>query len=181
MQEGHLIEPDSQLNLDEYILGASTGTLGFSSSPENLALARALSRQAQRSIAIYTRELEQRIYDDGELLKALRNTAVAHPQSRVRVLIRDSERAVKYGHRLIELARHLSTHIEVRRPHADCPTENEAFLIADDTGFFHRPLADRYEGEASFHDPKRARELLDAFEAMWARSAPDLEFRRLYI
>lgn len=163
------------------MLGESTEPLTFDSSAENLAIARALSEQAHRNVCIYTRELEHRVYDDAELLDALRAAALAHPPSQVRVLVKDSERAVKYGHRLIELSRHLSTHLEVRKPHSDYRTYNESFLVADGVGFFHRPLADRYEGSACFHDPKRAQELVNLFETVWARSEPEGEFRRLHI
>lgn len=140
-----------------------------------------MARQARHGIAIYTRELEPRVYDDAGFLAAVRDTAVNHPQFRLRVLVQDSERAVRYGHRLIELSRQFTTCIEVRRPHSDYRGHNEAFLVADGTGFIHRPLADRHEGTAGFHGPKRARELLDFFETVWERSEPDAEFRRLHL
>ena len=66
----------------------------------------------------------------------------------------------------------------------DCSTQrnlDEAFLLADDTGYLHRPLYSRYEGTAGFNNPAMNLRLKRYFTEVWERSIPDVEMRRLYL
>ena len=44
-----------------------------------------------------------------------------------------------------------------------------------------RPIAARFEGTANFHDPGKVADWEKYFMAVWERSQPDEEFRRLYL
>ena len=111
----------------------------------------------------------------------MRQLALRSRHSRIRVLVKDSHRAVKDGHRLVELARHLSSFIEIRKAHEDARDAAEAFLIADGIGTLHRTLASRFEGTVNFRAPLHARRLAQWFTEVWERSAPDPELRRLHL
>lgn len=163
------------------VLGETTGTVGFDGAAENRRLARALCAQARHSVLVQTPDLEPRVYDDGELLDALRRLALAHPHTRIRVLIGDPERAVRHAPRLFELARRLTSSIELRRPNPEAAGLEQAFLVVDGKGLIHRPNAERHAGVASFHDPLQARALTRQFDAAWALGTPDAEFRRLHL
>ena len=95
--------------------------------------------------------------------------------------MKDSGNAVKYGHRLIPLSQRLTSFIEVRKVADDFKDYNEAFLIADETGYVHRKHADRFEGVAQFNAVKEAVNLLIFFNEVWRNSAPDPDLRRIYL
>ena len=168
-------------NPDDFILGVTAAPVALETREENRIAACALARQARSHLCIFTRDLDPPLYDDLCFLDAVTALATRSRFARVRVLVQNSEKAVKYGHRLIELSRRLSSFIQLRRPHADYQDYNEAFLVADGVGLLHRALAHRYEAEVDFKAPLRARLLLKFFDEAWDKSEPDLELRRLHI
>lgn len=136
---------------------------------------------ARREVHLYSPDLEPRLYDQPPFLHALRAFAIAGPRGRVSILTRDSGPAISRGHRLIELARRLTTCIEIRRTPDDMPERPDAFLVVDRRAVLHRPFWTRYEGTASADDPLQARLLVKEFEALWATATPDPDLRRLYL
>lgn len=142
---------------------------------------RSMVEQARRSVDIVSRDLDPRVYDDSELLEALRQLAISGRYARIRVLVRDVDAPVKVDHRLIPLARRLSSYISIRRLHPQDADHNEAFLLVDQAGYLLRRAADRYEAEVCFNDPLRARELAKQFEELWERSIDDPNLRRLHL
>jgi hypothetical protein len=99
----------------------------------------------------------------------------------VRILVQDSGRAVREGHRLIELSRRLPTFIEIRNPHPDHRNVIATFLVAEDRAVLYRKQADRYDGWTDLDAPLDARQLLKTFDEIWNRATPDPEMRRLGI
>lgn len=160
-------------------LGEAGEPLAFDDSATQRALTAAMAEQARRSVLIYTPDLERLVYDDEGVLAALRRLAREAPAPAVRILVQSSDTAVKSGHRLVETARRAISGIQVRRPPADLADDPQGFFVADARGVIHRPVAERHQGSASFNDPRRARELCQHFETVWARSEPDPEFRVL--
>lgn len=166
-------------DLESFRLGQSAEDLALSDSEECRAVALSLANQAQHSLDIFTHDLDASLYDNDPFLTAVKHLATATRQSRVRVLTRDTEKPVKYGHRLIELSRRLTSAIEIRKCHSDYQNTTEAFLIADVDGILHRKYATRYEAMANFHAPNQARMLLQLFDEIWEKSIVPTELRRL--
>jgi hypothetical protein len=102
-------------------------------------------------------------------------------RSHVHIIVQDSARAVKEGHRLITLAQRLSSYVQIRNPGRDHMDYAGAFLVADGTGLLRRNLADRYEGVVDFNDRLAARELERYFLEVWEHGHPDPQLRRLLI
>ncbi|MGA7802386.1 MAG: acyltransferase [Gammaproteobacteria bacterium] len=174
-------DPVSGNGFSHCVLGESSQTLPLESWADNRAAALSLVGQARRTLDIFTFDLEPSVYDHPPLLDAIRALALRSRHSRVRVLVKDSRRAVKDGHRLVDLARNLSTFIQIRKAHDDVRDFAEAFLIADAVGTLHRTLATRYEGSARFRAGLHARQLTQWFNEVWERSVPDPELRRLHL
>jgi len=144
-------------------------------------LSERLARQARRSIDLVSRDLEPRIYDQNGFIDAVRALATRGRGVRIRLLVHSVEAVVAADHRLLELSRRLSSFIEIRKLGEEDGNFNEAFLIADGSGYIHRPQSDRVEGEACLYDRLRARELVRIFTELWDRSASDPNVRRLHI
>jgi hypothetical protein len=162
-------------------LGAGSQELVFDSRREVRDLAVALASQAQRSLLLHTHDLEPVIFDQLPFLDAAQDMVRRHRDSCFHILLQDGRGAVHNGNRLIEMARRLSTRIEIRRPQAEYLDFPATFLLADDSGYLHRPLYSRYEGTAGFNNPGTTLRLKRYFMEAWEHSAPDVEMRRLHL
>jgi hypothetical protein len=141
----------------------------------------ALARQACRTIDLVSHDLEPRLYDNAEFLTAVRELATGRRGAQIRILARELDTATKIDHRLFELARRLTSFIEIRCLGREDQEFNQAFMIVDRMGMILRTTADRFEAEASFRDPRRAGEQTQSFDALWTRSVSDPSARRLYL
>ena len=115
-------------DFSKLILGESQESVQLDDSESQRRAAVALTRQALRSVDIFTRDLDKKIYDYRDFLDALQDLAVNH-HGLIRILVKDSSRAVKYGHRLIALSQRLTSFIEIRRVAEDYKEYNEPHLI----------------------------------------------------
>jgi formate-dependent nitrite reductase cytochrome c552 subunit len=140
-----------------------------------------MSSQAKFRLDIVSRDLEPAIFDNADYYNAVKQLAMHNPRSRIRILIQNSEHIVKYGHRLIELSRRLSSYIDIRLQGKDFREFNEAWLIIDDCGWIRRPLADRFKGECYFNSPREVQERTKQFNEMWDASVEDPNLRRLHL
>lgn len=169
----------------EYIenleLGTTARQIPIESGENNRIAALALAQQAQRSLRIFTRDLEAAVYNTQDFVEAVTKLATSSQYSIIHILIQDSGNVVKNGHRLVELSYRLSSKIKLRKPCHEYRNYNEAFLVADESGLIHKRLADRYEGVINFNDPPAARSLAKFFDEVWEKSEPDPELRRLHI
>ncbi|MCO6441215.1 MAG: hypothetical protein J5I81_09035 [Nitrococcus mobilis] len=141
-----------------------------------------LTMSARRELHLYSPDLEPRLYDYPPFLSALRALAVSGGRAaRIHILVRDSAPAVSRGHRLIELARQLTSFIEIRRLAEDSRERLDAFLVVDRRAVVHRLHWTSYQGTASPDDPVLARALVKEFDALWETASSDPELRRLHL
>ncbi|MFP5504564.1 MAG: hypothetical protein ACLGH6_00040 [Gammaproteobacteria bacterium] len=162
-------------------LGETAGDYALESRDDNRQAAALLAAQARRQIELFSPDLEPVLYDQTPFLDALTQLCLSGPRARVRVLAKDFERTVKDGHRLVELARRLSSYVELRRVHPDYQDNNETFLLVDDYGLLHRRHAPRFEGTFSCKAPLEVRRLRAFFDEVWDRSEPVADLRRLHL
>lgn len=168
-------------DIQDFRLGETNQLLELAVPDEHREVALAMTQQARRSIVILTRDLDHPLYDTPEFEQAAFELARGSQYARIRVLVQDSSRAVKNGHRLVGLAQRLSSRIEIRNPTEEYADVNHAFFVSDQTGYISRKLADRYEGTANFNDRLAARNLVNFFDEIWERSQQDPQLRRLHL
>ena len=173
--------PFSELPDAGCILGESVGDYALASRDDSRRAAAILAAQARRQLELFSPDMEPAIYDQAPFIDALSQLAVSSPRARIRILAKDFERTVKEGHRLVELARRLSSHIEIRHVHEDYRDNNETFLLVDDYGLLHRRHAPRFEGNFSCKAPLEVRRLRAFFDEVWERSEPAADLRRLHL
>jgi hypothetical protein len=171
----------AQLGIDDLRLGETSLEFELERQAEMCAVAHALAAQAQRSLLLHSEDLEPAIYDETAFLDAVSRLARSRSKSRIWILLQDTRKVVQHGHRLIEIARRLSSAIQIRRPAMQYRNYHESFLLADGSGYLHRPIAARFEGTANFHDPGKAADFEKYFMEVWERSEQDEEIRRLYL
>lgn len=166
-------------HIDDLVLGKSPEAVPLENCDSHRLAALSLAQQARRALSIHTPDLDRDVYDQQPFLDAVIKLATHGRQALIRILLRDPMRALTEGHRLIELSQRLPTFVQIRIPSEAYRDYNQAFLVADEMGLLHRPVADRYEGKACFYAPLEASNLLRYFDQAWEHATPDPRLRRL--
>jgi len=168
-------------DIDHLTLGQDEQRVRLDSSQDNRAASLALAGQARNTIEIFSWDLDAGIYGDPAFIEIVKQLAIRHRHAQIRILVQDSRKAAKLGHRLPYLAHRLPSRVQIRRPAAEYREYRQAFLIADGIGMIKRVVADRYEGELNFKSPVDAKERLNFFDRVWAGAEVDPYLRRLDI
>ena len=168
-------------DFEHFVLKEDSQAVAIDTSEACRLAALSMVRQAARSIDIVSRQLEPRMYDNRDFCEAVSQLVVGSRRARVRALVRDSDPAVKRGHRLVALSQRLSSFIEIRVPAREFDDYNAAFLIVDGAGVVYRTLSDGFEGSVNFNSPRMAQELSRQFEAMWQTALSDVNLRRSHL
>ena len=168
-------------SLEDYILGETGSDLAFTNAEDGAAIALAMVSQARKDLAILSRDLDPQRYDTQAFVGAVSTLARRSRYSRVQILIQEPAAVTKTGHRLLWLAQRLTSSIEMRKVAEDYQGIEEAYLVADKTGFIYRPQSVLSRGTANFNDRARARALAARFQEIWDKSVPDRELQRLYL
>jgi len=140
-----------------------------------------MAQQASRSIDILSFDLDPPLFDQQAFVDAVKRLATGSHQSRICILLQDNDRVQKQGHRLLELARRLPSHIAIHRPAAEDQGHPENLMIVDDSSYLLRRVHTRYQGIVGYLDRREARPLSSLFDEMWGRSGPDSDLRHLHI
>lgn len=171
----------TQTIIEALVLGESRERIPLRGRELFRQASQCMTRQAKHYLDIFTYDLDKPVYDQLEFLDAVKRLALECRGIGIRILLQDSERARREGHRLIDLSRRLTSKMEIRRPHADYIDHPENFIIADRIGYIRRRGIGRHEGEANFYHPIEARLLTDFFSEVWERSEQESSLRRLYL
>ncbi len=162
-------------------LGLSDLEIELATRAETAHATNLMTEQTRDTLEIFSRDLDPLLYEQTDFIAVLSGLCLRNRKAHIRFLVQQPADAVKRCQRLIELARKLSSSIELRQPHVDYRHHNEAFLVADRCGLIFRKFSDRYEGIANCHAPIEAQRRSDFFTEVWERSEVNPEFRRLYL
>lgn len=157
------------------------GPLTLQGRAEIRAISQRLAEEARRELLIFSVDLDPDCYDQTPFIEALRRLCLGSPHLSVRILLADPKAVVLQGHRLIALARQLTSRIAIRRLADDFKDRQDAFLIADGRGYCLRRLAQGPEAVVDLDGPREARLLRAEFDQMWERCEVDSELRRLFL
>jgi hypothetical protein len=173
--------PADELDISSMQLGIDGLEFSLQTREQVRTLAHRLAAQAQRELLLHTEDIEAEIFDRQPFLDAVSRLVRQHQDAHVWVLVENSRKTLQQGHRLIELSRRLSSHIQFRTPAPQYRNYGKTFLLCDDSGYFYRPHASRFEGSANFNNPGRTAVLKRYFMEVWEHSEPDQEIRRLHL
>ena len=136
-----------------------------------------LVTRAKRSMSIYTPNLEPVLYDQDIFLEPVKRLVLARGHVRLRVLISDPARAQREGNRFMQMARRLTSFIELRNVPPEYRNNPASFIVADDRAIAYRQQATKWEGIAEFNDQNVVRRHLAYFDEVWAVSLIQPEMR----
>ena len=139
----------------------------------------------RRALYLYTPLVRAELYNDPEVLAAIRNRVVSQPKVRFHLLLPPAREWRSGCPGLVRLSERLTTALILRTPNwaetPDSPELGQAFAIADERALLRfsdpRRLLGGYEPEPS----ERMKELLELFRRVWDRAQPDPDLSRLGI
>lgn len=170
------------IDFSEQVLGkSSTGQIAITTREENATAALEMMRQASQKIAIISHDLDPFVYDQLEFRNAMKDLVLNNRFAQIRIIVFEPETIVRRGHKLLDLATHLSSFIHFKKVAREYKSFNEAVLIADDVGFVFRENIERYRGKVNFNSRSESKSLLDVFDNMWEAAKPDANLRRVMI
>lgn len=166
-----------------YKLGETAEEIHIDTVEENKNAAISLVKQARHSIDIFTQDMDAEIYNNNAFEQSIFDLAKRHPNTKIRILTKDSGIAVRNGHRLIKLAQSITSSVFINNPSAEFKDEQCAFLVVDKLGMLYRVTANNrnYKASINFMSPQRAGKLTDFFNEVWQHSSPDIQTRRIYM
>lgn len=160
-----------------FLLGSHADLERFSRPEQAQAHVLALLQQARASLSLYSPDLEAWLYSHSRVQEACTRFLLASPKNRLRILVRDVGKPVKQGHRLLNLAQRITSNLHIRRINPDHPSDESAYLLADDRGLLLRELPEQYAGYALYNDPGRVRQRQAQFDQAWDISLSDPDLR----
>lgn len=179
-----LTTPDAlrEADLRSRQLGTTGGRL-FLPQHEHLALAACqLAAQSRRRIELLSVDLQPEIYDRQSFAEALRYLALElRGRLPVRILVIDPEPSLRRGHRVIELARKLTSDIQIRLVPKDWAEHSDQFLLCDQAGLLLIRHQDPNRTLVDFNSPAETRRLRGLFDQIWDQGETHPGLRRLYL
>ena len=136
-----------------------------------------IAKRANRSMSIYTPNLEPLIYDQDMFLDPLKRLVLARSHARLRVLISDPARASREGNRFMQMARRLTSYIDLRNVAPEYRSNPCSFIVADDKAIAYRQQCAKWEGIVELNDQQIVKRYLAYFDEVWAVSLIQPELR----
>jgi len=139
----------------------------------------------RRTLYWYTPLVRPELYDDAEVMDAIRDRIVSQPKVRLQLLLPPAREWRSACPRLIRLSERLTTALTLRTPNReetqDRPELGQAFLVADERVLllFNDPR--RLRGLYAPKPIDRTKEALELFREVWNKAQTDPKLRRLGI
>ena len=140
----------------------------------------------RRTLYLYAPVVRAELYNDGEVLAAIRNRVVGQPKLRLHLLLPPARDWRNACPGLVRLGERLTTALILRTPNRheqlpDRPELGQAFAIADERALLHFGDPLRLLGVYEPTPTPRMKELLGLFHELWNRSQADPDLRWLGI
>ncbi|MCW8931529.1 MAG: hypothetical protein OQL19_14980 [Gammaproteobacteria bacterium] len=167
------------IDLTSHILGKTDEHIEVDLRDDLKQLILSMTQQAKHRILIFTHDLDHNLFDTDELYDAIKTLAIENQRTHVHILVQDAKPMTKKGHRLLNLARRITSHMQIKitaREHKDII---ETFIVFDDRAYIIQNHPERYEAEGNFYAPLKTRQLSEQFEELWNRGVIDSSLRRL--
>jgi hypothetical protein len=158
-----------------------TGNIKLETRQDNYDTLMQLVQQAKYSVDIFCHDFDGNLYNTSEMTALLKNFVISNRQATLRILLKEPQVLIKYGHHIIELRRRLTSRIHIHQISSDYDEYHQTLVLVDNSGFIYRPYSDRYEGIASLNDPIKVKSERVFFNKAWETSIPSLEMQRLHI
>jgi predicted GNAT family N-acyltransferase len=140
-----------------------------------------LAFRANRTIRIFSDNLDHLLFDNKDLAERLSDLARSTRDSQVQILITNSQLIQQKGHRLLELSRRLPSSVHLHLTKVPEALAGKMMVLADHDGVLYMPNIN--DGRVRFEPSDRplCMRLIEAFDRVWQRSEADPNLRELGI
>jgi len=114
-----------------------------------------------------THSLDTALYQHPEVVNAVKRFVLRPRYTRVRVLLLTPERVAYHNHPFIDIARKLTSSIEIRNATAAFCEYPGSYLVADDHSSLALPLRERWSGLYEPKNPMISLTMLRHFDTGW--------------
>ncbi len=139
----------------------------------------------RRTVHWYTPLVRSELYNDPDVLAAIRDRVVSQPKVRLHLLLPPARDWRNACPGLVRLGERLTTALNLRTPDRqalpDRPELGQGFAIADERTLLHFSDPRRLLGIYEPRPTERMKELLELFRDVWNRSQADSDLRWLGI
>lgn len=134
---------------------------------------------ARRGLKALLPEFDIRLWEDTQVLAALRTYLTANSQSRIAMCLQDATNARNDAPRLMTLCERLPSRCEIRLAHDEHRTLHESFVLFDRHAYLRRatPLERIWSTQAK--PPNEADRLHKLFDSIWDEATVHPNLRRL--
>ena len=135
---------------------------------------------ARRTVEIFSPLLDHALFGDPRCIDLMSAFARRAPHAHARILIIDSKLVVARGHPLLELARRLSSKIQLLKVPDNWPMDaRRSFAVADGRAIWWLPDHIAPTGWADAHNSVQAQRVLLEFDKLFERAVQDPGLRLL--
>ena len=129
-----------------------------------------ITNEASWKLSIFTRDLEDGIYDHPAFLQAITQLVLSQTYVRIRVLFAEGPSPTKNDNAFLEIGRRLTGYIEFRHLPKNLRADSHTFCIADDIAVAYRLRHNTWDGIADTYEPPVAELYGNIFNNMWQES-----------
>jgi sugar-specific transcriptional regulator TrmB len=131
-----------------------------------------LVESATREIVIFTPQIDGSLFNTPRFARALASFAARHRNNLARIVVEDTDQALRDNDRLVGLCRRLSDFIHMHQVAEEHLGIREMFLVVDHRGYLHQQDIAKPDCVAEAHNVHDAVLLARRFNELWDRSEP---------
>ena len=129
-----------------------------------------LAESATREIMIFAPQLDGDLFNSARFARALASFAARHRHNHARIVVEDTEQALRDNDRMVELCRRLSDFIHLHQVSEEHLGIREMFMVIDHRGYLRQQDLAKPDIVAHPHDTREAILLVRRFNELWDRS-----------
>lgn len=129
-----------------------------------------LAESAMHEIVIFAPRLDADLFNSARFARALASFAARHRHNLARIVVEDTEQALRDNDRLVELCRRLSDFIHLQQVGEEHLGRREMFVVVDHQGYLRQQDLAKPDCIAHPRDTREAVVLVRRFNELWDRS-----------
>jgi len=126
-----------------------------------------LVESSRREVLLLSKTLDPALYNNESFYQAILDFARKDRNVRVKILVKDIQPVVEQGHRLLTLARRLSSKIEIRKLLSKSQKDSITYLIGDRKHLLYMHEDQIYNGFINYEAAQESKSLTDEFTYLW--------------
>ncbi len=140
-----------------------------------------LVKHCHRQIAILSYELDEPVYGDANYVQAISDFVRSSRHIHMQILVKDTKRAIEYGHPLVKLAQRLSSKIQLRKLTQQPNNQEMGFMLGDTSKLLYKNDDSHYRGFFNSAAAREVKQLREEFNYLWQYAEPEPEFQQFFL